>query len=80
VKRNGRGLDGANPDRQVTDPVFLPQQNDRLIGRQLHPHSDDTQRMHGHDATRSFQVRGALATSSHDIAQPDLDERGMQPH
>src|SRR5262249_39764833 len=37
-------------------------------------------RMHGHDATRSFWVRGASASTSHDIAQSDLDEGSMQSH
>ena len=46
LERDGRGLDGADPDRQVADAVFLAQQDDRLVGRQFDPHSDDPHRMH----------------------------------
>ena len=46
VERDRRGLDRADPDRQVPDAVLLAQQQDRVIRRQLDPHPDDPQRMH----------------------------------
>ncbi len=58
LERDGRGLDGADPDRQVAHAVLFAQQDDGLVGRQFDPNADDPHRMHARPPrTRGLAVQ-----------------------
>ena len=49
LEGDGGGLDGADPDRQITHAVLLAEQDDWLIGGEFHSDPDDSHRMHVDD-------------------------------
>jgi hypothetical protein len=86
-------LDGADPDGQITHAIFFAEQDDRLVGREFDPNSDNSHRMHDEeppaqadsltidvDATRFGERTGGTSAPANDLAEADLDEGGMQPN